>query len=174
MAWASEPSNESPVSTTTPSSIGLNRPPPSSRMPPQFKKYPRSPSSTSYKLLSGEKNKIWLWTAVNQAASGILAWVIGDRSSKTFEPLWRIVESWKCAWHVTDGYTVYKSFIAAKAQVISKTTMTRVEGENCRLRHYLARLHRATLCYSKTLEMLKMSVRLLVHYLRTGIVPLPP
>jgi hypothetical protein len=27
--------------------------------------------------------------------------------------------------------------------------MTRVEGENTRLRHYLARLHRKTLCYSK-------------------------
>ena len=26
--------------------------------------------------------------------------------------------------------------------------MTRVEGENTRLRHYLARLHRKTLCYS--------------------------
>lgn len=26
--------------------------------------------------------------------------------------------------------------------LVSKTAMTRVEGENCRLRHYLARLHR--------------------------------
>jgi IS1 family transposase len=26
--------------------------------------------------------------------------------------------------------------------------MTRVEGENSRLRHYLARLHRKTFCYS--------------------------
>nr|WP_230843446.1 IS1 family transposase [Gloeobacter morelensis] len=120
-----------------------------------------------------KKNKIWLWTAVNQRASGILAWVIGDPSSKTFEPLWRIVESWRCAWHVTDGYVVYKSFIEAQEQVISKTKMTRVEGENCRLRHYLARLHRETLCYSKTVEMLKLSVRLLVHYLRTGIVHIP-
>jgi len=33
--------------------------------------------------------------------------------------------------------------------------MTRVEGENTRLRHYLARLHRKTLCYSKSLDMLK-------------------
>lgn len=33
--------------------------------------------------------------------------------------------------------------------MISKTYMTRVEGENTRLRHYLARLHRQTLCYSR-------------------------
>jgi insertion element IS1 protein InsB len=108
------------------------------------------------------------------AVSGILAWVIGDRSSQTFEPLWRIVESWKCGWHITDGYVVYKSFIAEHKQVISKTKMTRVEGENGRLRHYLARLHRQSLCYSKTKEMLNLSIRLLQHYLRSGIVAIPP
>jgi insertion element IS1 protein InsB len=51
--------------------------------------------------------------------------------------------------------------------------MTRVEGENTRLRHYLARLHRQTLCYSKSEEMLKLSIRLLLHYLSNGFVPLP-
>ena len=52
------------------------------------------------------------------------------------------------------------------------TQLTRVEGENTRLRHYLARLHRATLCYSKSTQMLKYSVRLLMHYLRFKRVPI--
>jgi IS1 family transposase len=51
--------------------------------------------------------------------------------------------------------------------------MTRVEGENTRLRHYLARLHRRTLCYYKTEEMLRLSIKLLLHYLKDGVVPLP-
>ncbi|WP_373478348.1 IS1 family transposase, partial [Geminocystis sp.] len=46
----------------------------------------------------------------------------------------------------------------------SKTYMIRVEGENTRLRHYLARLHRKTLCYSKSVQMLKYSISLLIHY----------
>ncbi len=49
----------------------------------------------------------------------------------------------------------------------------RVEGENTRLRHYLARLHRKTLCYSKSREMLRHSIRLLIHYLKFGDVPVP-
>ncbi|NJR70581.1 MAG: IS1 family transposase, partial [Synechococcales cyanobacterium CRU_2_2] len=57
---------------------------------------------------------------------------------------------------------------------VSKTYMTRVEGENTRLRHYLARLHRKTLCYSKSLKMLQHSIRLLGHYLRFWELPLPP
>lgn len=64
---------------------------------------------------------------------------------------------------------------------MSKTYLTRVEGENTRLRHYLARLHRKTLCYSKSVEMLKHSIRramprrrhMLLHYLKFGDVPVP-
>jgi len=51
--------------------------------------------------------------------------------------------------------------------------MTRVEGENTRLRHYLARLRRKSLCYSKSVGMLAHSIRLLIHYLKFGDVPVP-
>ncbi len=50
--------------------------------------------------------------------------------------------------------------------------MTRVEGENSRLRQQLARLHRKTFCYSKSEEMLKHSIRLVIHYLKYGSVAL--
>ncbi|MBD2616291.1 IS1 family transposase, partial [Nostoc punctiforme FACHB-252] len=46
-----------------------------------------------------------------------------------------------------------------------------VEGENTRLRHYLARLHRKTLCYSKSVDMLKHSIGLLLHYLKYREIP---
>lgn len=64
-------------------------------------------------------------------------------------------------------------FIPDGDQIVSKTYMTRVEGENTRLRHYLARLKRKTLCYSKCEKMLQHSIRLLVHYLKFGQVPIP-
>jgi len=70
-----------------------------------------------------------------------------------------------------DGYTVYPVFIEDDSHLVSKTYMTRIEGENTRLRHYLARLHRKTLC-SKSIEMLECSLRLL-HYLKDGTVHIP-
>ncbi|MEO1621137.1 MAG: IS1 family transposase [Cyanobacteria bacterium J06632_3] len=121
-----------------------------------------------------KKNKIWIWTAVNHFQPGILGWVVGARSAKTFEPLWTIVSLWRCFFFLTDGLKVYTKFIRVGDQIVSKTYMTRVEGENTRLRHYLARLHRKTLCYSKSLEMLKHSIRLLIHYLKFWDVPVPP
>ncbi|WP_346016610.1 IS1 family transposase [Chroococcidiopsis sp. CCMEE 29] len=120
-----------------------------------------------------EKNKIWLWTAVDHFRPGILAWVLGDHSGETFQPLRAIVGAGKCYFYVTDGWSVYPGLIADGDQIVSKTYMTRVEGENTRLRHYLARLHRKTLCYSNSEEMLRHSIRLLLHYLRFWDVPVP-
>ena len=85
-----------------------------------------------------------------------------------------MVSGWHCFFYVTDGWKVYPRYIPEGDQIVSKTYMTRVEGENTRLRHYLARLHRKTLCYSKSLEMLKHSLRLLIHYLKFGDLPVPP
>jgi len=101
--------------------------------------------------------------------SGILGWVVGDHSAQTFRPLWNAIGFWQCYFWVSDGNPVYPGFIPAGDQIVSKTYMTRVEGENTRLRHYLARLHRKTLCYSKSVEMLKHSIRLLIHYLKFGM-----
>ena len=118
-----------------------------------------------------KKNKIWLWTTVNHWKPGILAWVLGDRSAQTFEPLWKIIRGWKSFWYVTDGWKVYPCFIDDCDHLVLKTYMTRVEGENTRLRHYLARLKRKTLCYSKSEQMLRLSLKLLLHYLHYKTVP---
>ena len=120
----------------------------------------------NYKHSLAKKNKIWIWTALDKDYSEILEYVIGDRSAATFEILWDKVKHWNCYFWITDGYKVYPQFIPDGDQIISKTSMTRIEGENSRLRHYLARLHRKTFCYSKSGEMLFLSIKLLIHYLK--------
>ena len=69
-------------------------------------------------------------------APGILAWVVGDHSAATFRPLWDAISIWQCYFWVSDGNPVYPGFIPAGDQIVSKTYMIRVEGENTRLRHY--------------------------------------
>ena len=118
-----------------------------------------------------KQNKIWLWTAVNHFNQGILAWVLGNRSAETFKRLWQVVKRWKSYFYVTDGWKVYPTFIPDEDQIVSKTYMTRVENENTRLRHYLARLHRKTLCYSKSEAMLSYSIKLLLYYLKYQSIP---
>ena len=124
-------------------------------------------------FVGNKGNKVWIWTVVNHFRAGILGWVVGDHSAETFRPLWALIAWWSCYFWVSDGNPVYPGFIPAGDQIVSKTYMTRVEGENTRLRHYLARLHRKTLCYSKSIEMLKHSLRLLIHYLKFRDIPVP-
>jgi IS1 family transposase len=122
-----------------------------------------------------QTDKIWIWTAINHLAPGILAMEIGDRSGSTFNKLWQRIKIWDSRKYFSDGYCIYGIYIPpSKHQVLPKTKLTGVEGDNTRLRHYLARLHRSTLCYSKSIQMLKYSVRLLMHYLRFKRVPIPP
>ena len=115
---------------------------------PPTQKIPEVTEVDELETFVGKNNKIWLWTAVNHSKPGILAWIVGDRSAETFKQLWLVVKCRGCYFFVTDGYKVYPCFIEDADHIVSKTYMTRVEGENSRLRHYLARLHRKTLCYS--------------------------
>lgn len=124
-------------------------------------------------FVGNKGNKVWIWTVVNHFRAGILGWIVGDHSAETFRPLWALIAWWSCYFWVSDGNPVYPGLIPPGDQIVSKTYMTRVEGENTRLRHYLARLHRKTLCYSKSIEMLKHSLRLLIHYLKFRDVPVP-
>ncbi len=62
--------------------------------------------------------------------------VLGTHSAITFRPLWELVGNWKCYFYITDGAPAYPMFIPDGDQIICKTYMTRVEGENTRLRHY--------------------------------------
>ncbi len=43
---------------------------------------------------------------------------------------------WQCYFWVRDGNPVYRKCIPAGDQIVSKTYMTGVEGENTPLRHY--------------------------------------
>lgn len=44
--------------------------------------------------------------AVDHFKAGILAWVLGAHSAKTFEPLWAIVGEWQCYFYITDSEAV--------------------------------------------------------------------
>lgn len=87
--------------------------------------------------------------------------------------LWQQVQKWESFWYVTDGYKVYARLIQSAGHLVSKIYMTRVENDFSQLRHYLARLHRKTFCYCKSVEMLEFFVRLLLHYLKFKTIPLP-
>jgi insertion element IS1 protein InsB len=81
-----------------------------------------------------KSNKIWLWTAINHHAPGILAIEVGDWSGDTFEKLRNRIKTWKSRRYLTDGYCVYAHYINPEQHlVLPKVLLTRIEGENTRV-----------------------------------------
>jgi insertion element IS1 protein InsB len=64
----------------------------------------------------------------------------------------------------SDYWISYESVIPAEKHIQSKAETFTVEGYNSLFRHFLARMRRKTKCYSKKMEMLKISILLLMHY----------
>jgi insertion element IS1 protein InsB len=64
-----------------------------------------------------------------------------------------------------DYWKAYEHIIPKEKHIQTKAETFTVEGYNSLFRHFLARMRRKSKCYSKTVEMLKLSFLLLMHYL---------
>ncbi len=70
--------------------------------------------------------------------------------------------------YATDGFKAYRA-LPPKKHLVGKAYTFTVEGKNSQLRHYLARFHRRTKCYSKAVHMIFDSLTLLIHKLNITI-----
>ena len=126
-----------------------------------------APSSESINSArsSLKKSQCWLWLAVDSIFGKVLGFARGRRTIKTGQVLWQQIKHLPTMGYGTDMLKSYENFIPHDKHYASKTFTTQIESLNCRLRHYLARLHRKKLCYDKSKTMLEVSLKLLIHKL---------
>ena len=91
-----------------------------------------------------------------------MAFVCGDRSTQTGLKLWDKIKHLSVGSFATDYWRSYEEFIPPEHHVQTKAETYTVEGYNSRIRHYLARFKRKTKCYSKSDEMIEISLNLLM------------
>ena len=116
-------------------------------------------------LLSKKKRKVWCWFAICRASKGILAYEIGRRGVKTARKLWDKIKNSSCQYYCTDAWKPYQQILPPEKHIISKAETYTIEGYNALFRHYLARFHRKTKCYSKKMEMIENTIILFISYL---------
>jgi len=75
----------------------------------------------------------------------------------------RIEERYEIEYLCTDGNKIYAAYTLAGKHHVTKKETCLVESWNSRLRHYLARLHRKTFCYSKAIEPIITAITLLIY-----------
>lgn len=89
--------------------------------------------------------------------------VCGDRTGETGLRLWHKIECRaREADFITDYWEPYREFLAPDRHIQDKAETFTVEGLNSVARHFLARLRRKTKCYSKSQQMLEISLQLLI------------
>ena len=115
-----------------------------------------------------KKRKIWLWLAVDRASGRILAWQLGSRGKKSLKRLLAQLARFHIGCFATDSWKAYR-LIVAHRRIQSKQATYTVEGVNSRFRHFFARFHRKTFCYTKSLAVLYLSIPLYVDYLNARL-----
>lgn len=87
---------------------------------------------------------------------------------RSFEVFQEVVDQGPRAEHYfSDGLAAYTDVYyhgASYAARLDKSQTFSVEGDNAELRHYLARLHRSTRCFSKSLDALRRALDVFVYF----------
>ncbi len=109
---------------------------------------------------------MYVITAVDRVTRCIIGHAV--RPQRSFEIFQDVVDQGPHAKHYfSDGLAAYADvyyYGATYAAVLDKSQTFSVEGTNAVLRHYLARLHRSTVCFSKSLEALQRAIDLFVYF----------
>lgn len=64
--------------------------------------------------LNKKENSLWIWTA--RCSNGLIAVRVGDRSSKTFEPMYESLP--KAKKYIADNYCVYSEILPTALQEV--------------------------------------------------------
>ena len=109
-----------------------------------------------------QKNYCWIWIAVDRNGKRFLHCEVGSRDTITGRKLWKAIKDKSIKDVMSDYWSPYEKFVPKEMHTQSKAETYTVEGYNSLFRHFLARLRRKSKCYSKSKEMLKYSVMLLM------------
>ena len=108
---------------------------------------------------------MYVITAVDRATRCIVGWdVVSERTREVMQAM--LDRSPQARLYYSDEFSTYHALIYDPGQhqaVSDKSQTYSVEGDNAELRHYLARLARASRCFSRSLRALWQAVKLFVY-----------
>lgn len=114
--------------------------------------------------LSAKKTRpYWVWIAYDRERGRPLAHQEGQRDFYYGRQLFDQVKGIRCPCYATDHWESYNDFLPPEKHVRGKRHTHCLESFNATVRHYLARFHRRTKCYSKSAQMVSASLTLLFH-----------
>ena len=110
-----------------------------------------------------KRHQIWLWWAIDHDTGVVIAYWFGTREHGNLDKLVELLEPLEIGKVYTDNnYAYYKRF-SAHTLVMSKKNTQKIERKHLSLRTWCARLVRQGIRFSKTAQMHKIVVGLVIN-----------
>lgn len=93
----------------------------------------------------------------------IIDFEIGTRWRSTFKKLWKRLQEHKVDVYFSDEWEAYVWVLPDEKHIAHKSWTCAIEWLNNLIRHFIARFHRKTHCYSKCVQMVKYTLYLFMY-----------
>ncbi len=104
-----------------------------------------------------------LWTVCKRFKAKIVDFELGTRWSETFQRLYDRIKEQGIQMFYTDHWNAYEDILPKDKHKQGKDNTFTAEWWNNLLRHYTARFHRKSHCYSKSILMVKYTILLFMY-----------
>jgi len=139
---------------------------------PKQKHYTRLEVDELWTFVGSKANKKWLIYAYDRESGEIVAYVWGDRSTKTANRLREKLKQLGVTYdHIaTDDWDAFIKAFSADVHDTGKKYTVGIEGNNCRLRHRMRRVFRKSCNFSKKLLNHYKAFRMTLYYINFGTI----
>lgn len=117
-----------------------------------------------WSFIRKKSEQCWCWYGLNRATTRIAAYVLGRRTDESCRQLKGKLAACAVENFYTDDWQSYAKLLPAEQHTISKAETLNIERHNLNFRTHLKRLHRRTICFSKSAEMHAAVIKLYVNH----------
>ncbi len=117
-----------------------------------------------WSFIKKKSEQCWCWYGLNRATTRIAAYVLGRRTDESCRQLRSKLAGCTVTHFYTDDWQSYAKTLPAARHTISKAETLNIERHNLNFRTHLKRLHRRTICFSKSAEMHAAVIKLYVQH----------
>ena len=110
-----------------------------------------------------KKHQVWLWWAIDHDTDDVVAFWFGTREHKNLDKLMELLASLDIGTAYTDGNYAYFKRFSADVHCVGKQNTQKIERKHLSLRTWCARLVRKGIRFSKSLQMHKIVVGLVIN-----------
>ena len=131
------------------------------RLPPRIKDLE---IDEFWSFIQKKSEQCWCWYGLNRATTRSAADVLGRRTDASCRQLNDKLAGCAVEHFYTDDWQSYAKILPGERHTISKAETLNIERHNLNFRTHLKRLHRRTICFSKSAEMHAAVIKLYVNH----------